>query len=400
MAGANNFVRTTTEPDNQDQADFRLDHYFGERHRVFGRYTSFRDDDTPVTPLPDGSGSLTSGVTGHAITRGDAIAGDYNLVLSPSMLNQFRAGYSRRELNQTSLQDGGILVPGLPANSFGQVLPTFTVAGLQQLGPTTAANSNFTTSVTEFLDTFTSARGRHTIKFGTDIRREALDVVNPPNPTGSFGFTTTGSNSAAVAGSGNAVASLLLGQVNAFTLDIQKNVIQPRAHIAEFFVGDDWKMSSRLTVNIGTRYTLNFPSTEKHDQGGVFNLKTQVLDFPHTAREVHYGDFGPRVGLAYRVGNSWVVRVGLRPDVLRAVGDYDAVHDPAVPVCPDGGAAVAGQCDRGLCIVERPISAGHRAESEFGFGTGRVRRRSAKRVGLFAAVEPDCAEDTRHELEL
>jgi hypothetical protein len=310
VAGANNFVRTATEPDGQDQADFRIDRYFGEKHRVFARYTFFRDDDTPVTPLPDGSGSLTSGVIGHAITRGDAFAGDYNLVVSPSALNQFRAGYSRRDLNQTSLQNGGITVPGLPVNSFGSVLPIFTVAGLQQIGPTTAANSNFTTSVTEFLDTFTLVRRRHTIKFGADIRREALDVLNPPNPTGSFAFTTTGTNNSTVSGSGNAVASLLLGQVNAFTIDIQKQVIQPRAHIAEFFIGDDWKVSPRLTLNIGTRYTLNFPSTERHDQGAVFNLQTQVLDFPHTARELECCDFGPRVGLAYRIGDSWVVRSG------------------------------------------------------------------------------------------
>ncbi|HYV61698.1 MAG TPA: carboxypeptidase regulatory-like domain-containing protein [Bryobacteraceae bacterium] len=310
VARSSNYVRTGTEPDNQDQADFRVDRYFGEKHRVFGRYTIFRDDDTPVTPLPDGSGSLTAGVIGHAITRGDAIAGDYNWMISPSALNQFRAGYSRRDLKQSSLQDGGITIPGLPANSFGSVLPIFTVTGLQQIGPTTAANSNFTTSITEFLDTFTLIRGRHAIKFGADFRREALDVLNPPNPTGSFAFTTTGTNNPAVTGSGNALASLLLGQVNAFTIDIQKNVIQPRAHIAEFFIGDDWKVSPRLTLNIGTRYTLNFPSTEKNDQGAVFNLKTQVLDFPHTAREVHWGDFGPRLGLAYRIGNSWVIRSG------------------------------------------------------------------------------------------
>ena len=194
----------------------------------------FHDDDDPVTPLPDGSGSLTAGVIGHAITRGDALAGDYNWVLSPSALNQFRAGYSRRDLNQTSLQNGGITAPGLPANSFGSVLPIFTVTGLQQIGPTTAANSNFTTSITEFLDTFTLLRGRHTIKFGADIRREALDVLNPPNPTGSFAFTTTGSNSAAVTGKRKCAGLASLGQVNAFTIDIQKQVIQPRAHIAEF----------------------------------------------------------------------------------------------------------------------------------------------------------------------
>ena len=84
-------------------------------------------------------------------------------------LNQFRVGYSRRDLNQVSLQNGGITVPGLPANSFSSVLPIFTVAGYQQIGPTTAANSNFTTSVTEFVDTLSRTRGRHTIKFGIDI---------------------------------------------------------------------------------------------------------------------------------------------------------------------------------------------------------------------------------------
>ncbi len=309
-SGSSNFVRSGTEPDNQDQADFRLDRYLGDKHRVFGRYTYFRDDDTPVTPLPDGSGSLTSGAIGHAVTRGDAFAGDYNWTVSPTALNQFRAGYSRRDLNQNSLQNGGIAVPGLPSNSFASVLPIFTVAGLQQIGPTTAANSRFSTSVTEFLDTFTRVTGRHTLKFGADLRREALDVLNPPNPTGSFGFTTTGTNSSTVAGSGNAVASLLLGQVNAFSIDIQQHVIQPRAHIAEFFIGDDWQVTPRLTLNLGTRYTLNFPSTEAHNQGAVFNLVTQVLDFPHTARELECCDFGPRLGLAYRVGDTWVVRSG------------------------------------------------------------------------------------------
>lgn len=309
VTGANNFVRTAVEPDNQDQADFRLDRYFHDKHRVFARYTYFHDDDTPVAPLPDGSGSLASGVIGHAITRGDALVGDYSWTVSPTMLNQARFGYSRRDLDQSSLQNGGVTVPGLPANQFSNVLPIFTVAGLQQIGPTTAANSKFTTSITEYMDTFSWVKGRHTIKAGVDIRREALDVINPPNPTGSFGFTTTGTNSS-TAGTGNALASLLLGQVNAFTIDVQKNVIQPRAHIAEFFIGDDWRVSSRLTVNVGVRYTLNFPSTEIHDQGAVFNLNTQVLDFPHTSRELEFCDFGPRLGLAYRLGDSWVIRSG------------------------------------------------------------------------------------------
>ncbi len=307
--GANNFVLTGVEPDNQDQFDGRIDQVFNDKHRAFVRYSYLRDDDNPVPFLPDGSGNLTTGVIGHAITRGDGIASEYDWTLSPSMLNQARFGYTRRDVNQSSLQNGGITVPGAPASTFPSTLPIFTVTGYQQIGPTTAANSKFTTSVTEFLDTFSMVRGRHTFKFGTDLRREALDIVNPANPTGSYAFTTTGTDSSTGAG-GNALASLLLGQVNAFSIDIQNQPLQERAHIAEFFVGDDWKVSNRLTLNLGTRYTLNFPSTEVNNHGAVFNLNTQVLDFPHTARNLECCDFGPRVGLAYRLGNSWVIRSG------------------------------------------------------------------------------------------
>ncbi len=308
-SGANNYVRTAVEPDNQDQFDGRIDHVFREKHRAFVRYSFLRDDDNPVAFLPDGSGSLTTGVIGHAITRGDGVASEYDWSVSPSMLNQARFGYSRRDVNQSSLQNGGVTIPGAPVNSFPSTLPIFTVTGLQQIGPTTAANAAFTTSVSEFVDTFSMVKRRHTFKFGVDWRREALDIVNPANPTGSYAFTTTGTDSSAGA-SGNALASMLLGQVNAFSIDIQKQLLQARAHIAEFFVGDDWKVSQRLTLNIGTRYTLNFPSTEVNNQTAVFNLNTQVLDFPHTARALECCDFGPRVGLAYRVGDSLVIRSG------------------------------------------------------------------------------------------
>ena len=307
--GANNYTRTAVEPDNQDQFDGRVDHVFTDKHRAFVRYSFLRDDDNPVTFLPEGSGNLTSGVTGHAITRGAGIASEYDWTLSPSALNQFRFGYSKRAVHQTSLQNGGITVPGAPVSTFSSTLPIFTITGFQQIGPTSAANTDFKTSVAGFLDTFSFARGRHTFKIGTDIRREALDIVNPANPTGSYAFTTTGSNSSTATG-GNALASLLLGQVNAFSIDIQNQALQPRAHLAEFFAGDDWKISDRLALNIGTRYTLNFPSTEARNHGAVFNLNTQVLDFPHTARELEYGNFGPRAGLAYRLGSSWVVRSG------------------------------------------------------------------------------------------
>ncbi len=299
--GANNYTRTAVEPDSQDQFDGRLDQVFNAKHRAFVRYSYLRDNDTPVAFLPDGSGNITSGLTGHALTRADSIASEYDFAISPNLLNQARFGYTRRNVNQTTLATG----------------PTYTITGLQQIGPTASAGSLATTSVTEYLDTISLVHGHHTFKFGTDIRREALDIVNPANPAGTYAFQSFN--------------SFLLGQVNSYSIDLQPRALQPRAHIAEFFAGDDYKVSPRLTLNLGTRYTLNFPSTEAHNQTAIFNLRTEVLDFPHTGRELSLTDFGPRAGLAYRVNDSLVIRSGYGLVVFEQTGITSPFTLPQFP---------------------------------------------------------------------
>jgi hypothetical protein len=85
--------------------------------------------------------------------------------------------------------------------------------------------------------------------------------------------------------------------VQQFSIDLQDKVIRPRAHIQEYFAQDDWKATSRLTINAGLRWTLNFPSTEVDNQGAVFNPQTQVLDYlgqdgnSRSARELHPSRF-------------------------------------------------------------------------------------------------------------
>src|SRR6185437_1518083 len=116
--------------------------------------------------------------------------------------------------------------------------------------------------------------------------------------------------------SGNSVASFLLGQVDTFQIDLQQSRIRPRDHIEEYFLQDDWKVSDRMTLNIGARWTLHFPSTEKTNQGAVFNLQTEQLDYlgrdgySRSARELHYTNVAPRVGFTYRATPATVVRSG------------------------------------------------------------------------------------------
>jgi len=327
---ANNFTRIGNEPDNQDQFDVRLDHRFSPNDQIFGRYSYAKDITRPVTPLPDGSGNITSGITGPTDTRALSIAGNYVHVFNPRLLNELRIGYTRRkierqatELDSSPSQSLGI--PSIPTNgAFQNTLPTFAIAGLQQLGPSANTASDFRTDVTQVFDAFSHQRGRHSLKLGLDFRWERLDVIQPPSPTGNFTFSTLFTNSQALptigtalsSFSGNALASFLLGQVQTFSLDVQQSVLRPRAHTMEYFVQDDFKATSRLTINAGLRYTLNFPSTDADNHGAVFNLQTQKLEylgqkgFPEAARRLHKLDFGPRLGVAYRLNDKTVVRTG------------------------------------------------------------------------------------------
>ena len=327
---ANNFTRIGNESDDQDQYDARIDQRFSAKNQIYGRFSYWKDITAPVTPLPDGSGNITTGVTGLTDTRAQSVAGNFIHVFNPRTLNELRLGYTRRSIDRaaTSLDSPpsqSIGLPGIPTNgAFQNTLPTFTVAGLQQLGPSANTASNFRTDVTQIFDAVSHQWGRHSLKAGIDFRWERLDVIQPPSPTGDFTFSTLFTNSQAIptigsalsSFTGNALASFLLGQVQTFSIDVQQKVLRPRAHDQEYFIQDDFKATSRLTINAGLRYTLNFPSTDADNQSAVFNLQTQQLDYlgqngnSRSARQLHTGDFGPRLGIAYRLKDKTVLRAG------------------------------------------------------------------------------------------
>jgi len=319
---ANNFTLVGNDQDHQNQFDVRLDHRFSDRDQIFGRYSYFHDVDQPVPFLPDGSGNITTGVIGLTDTLGQQVVGSYIHTFSAQTLNDFKFGYTRRSFQRRGVQlDGSpsdsLEIPGIPTNgAFNNALPIFNVAGYQQIGSPSNTNSNFRTDVTELVDTVSRQIGRHAFKFGLDFRWERLDVIQPPNPTGVFQFSQLFTNQPGTNGTGDPLASFLLGQVQQFSIDLQGKVIRPRAHIQEYFVQDDWKVTPRLTLNLGLRWTLNFPSTEVDNQGAIFNLQTQQLDYlgqngyPRTARELHWHDLGPRLGLSYMLNDKTVVRGG------------------------------------------------------------------------------------------
>jgi hypothetical protein len=318
---ANNYTRTADEISDQEQADIRVDHSFGSRRdQAFGRLTYFLDRADPVAAFPDGGGAIPSGsiAIGPQKTRSWAFASNYQHTFTSNLLNEFRFGDTRRSVARTAAEllgpAGSVLgIRGLPqVTLFPNTMPTFTVNGYQQLGSPMNTASDFSTSVSEVADSLTWLKGRHTIKMGFDWRWARLDVIQPPWPTGNFAFSTVGSDLPGVTGTGNAFASFLLGQVQTFAITFQQTKIQERARFQEYFIQDDWKVTDRLTINPGLRYTLNFPSTEINGQTAVFNTQTRQLEYPgdQPVRPLEKNNFGPRFAAAYRVTDRTVVSSG------------------------------------------------------------------------------------------
>ena len=340
---ANNYRRADNETVDQDQFNARIDHRLpGNRDQVFARLTRFREEFIPVAPLLEGSG-LSSGTLGPQRTTSWSFATNYQHTFSSRLLNELRIGDTRRTVDRAAAELGGsasasLGLPGIPSNAqFPNTLPTFLIGGYQQLGSPPNTATAFATSVTQIADSLSWATGRHTLKMGADLRWERLNVLQPPSPTGSFTFSALFTDLPGVANTGTPLASFLLGQVQQFSIDLQHEEIRNRASFQEYFIQDDWRLSDRVTVNGGVRYTLNFPSIEENDQAAVFNLQTQQLEFlgrngqPRAARQLHKLNFGPRLGIVGRVSDRTVARIAYGMVWIEMAGITTPFTTPVFP---------------------------------------------------------------------
>lgn len=314
---ANNYQRMGLERQKQKQISIRIDHRITNSTWGFFRVVRASDVFNPVTPLPDGSGDIAIGAIGDTVTGSTHFVGTLN-VAKGRALNELRFGYTRRAVDRSSgVLDQPIGLAGLPVSGvFSSTLPTFVIDGYEQIGPPVSANADSKTDVTQIINVLSWQRGQHFLKVGIDWRWQRLDIVQPPAPTGLFRFSTLFTDLPGRPGTGSSLASFLLGQVEMFSIDIQPGVLRPRALSQEYFIQDDWQVTDRLTLNVGLRYTLNFPSTEADDQGAIFSLETQQLEylnrdgFPRSSRRLHKNNLGPRVGAAYRLDSRSVFRAG------------------------------------------------------------------------------------------
>src|SRR5689334_8766003 len=193
--------------------------------------------------------------------------------------------------------------------------PTFTIPGYATLG-NPAAVFRIQTPILDqqFLDSLSWSRGRHAFKFGAEYRAGANDEIRDRSSAGLFTISPLITSLPGVANTGNALASFLLGEVNAASVQVSDK-IRTRAAYWAFYFQDDWRVDSDLTLNYGLRWEAELPRREVDNEMNSFDpiainpvsgtpgvvTFAGVNGVPQRAFATDKNNFGPRFGFAYRI---------------------------------------------------------------------------------------------------
>src|SRR5260370_27256706 len=329
LAGENNnFARNAALTDDNDRYSGRVDWTPTSSDTVFTRYSW-----TPrLRFIPGNFGGLADGTSTAAFGRqkltANGAAIGWTRILSPRLVNEFRVGFSRdnsyAQQDPFGLNHTGDIVPGIPRNPrVDGVGPLTTFTGFNTFIGSPAFLPKFQiTQQYEFSDTLSLNMGKHQIKFGADVhapmRNNFLDV---PGTRGTIGFDkifTCQRNAASqcVSGMGISYADGLLGYVQNAQLS---NVFlaDQRLHMLSFYGQDDYKVTPKLTLNLGLRWDFATPLLEGKNHIANFDYATGQL-FPAKAGSLqdrstvkpNYHNFAPRIGIAYQIDTNTVMRAG------------------------------------------------------------------------------------------
>ena len=200
--------------------------------------------------------------------------------------------------------------------------------------------------------------GKHEIKAGGELRRHGINFMQAGTPNGLFAFTAGATASGLSGSGGDALASLMTGYVDNWSRYEIPPFTATRNYQFGGFIQDNWRVSTKLTLNLGFRYDVETPRTERYNQMTYFdpaasspltvpglNLHGAVAfaginGTPRTEYNTYWGEIGPRVGFAYNVMNRTTLR-----------GGYGIYYDPS-----DVG--VVGNAVSGGFLGSDPVTTG------------------------------------------
>jgi hypothetical protein len=326
VTNANNYVSMSPKPTNIDQYMIRIDQQIGSNNRLFGRLLRTKRDAISVTPTFSLDNPVDPTAAFSDTDNKQFVVGDTH-TFTPTLLNEFRFSITR-EFLESFPGSYGRDVPtllGLKGGYTGVIGPNFSIADMTSLGGDTSKLAVRLQTVGEIGNTVTKILGRHNLKLGLDLR-VSLDNNYQPGPVaGSFSFQRdlTG-DPQSPSGTGLGIATFLTGAVSSGSL----NYGIAKADGFRYYAGfaqDDYKISSRLTLNLGVRYEYIGAPTERFNRYSNFDpaatnkltglpgaVKFAGVDFGNTVYSASRTNFAPRFGFAYDVTgtNKLVVRAG------------------------------------------------------------------------------------------
>jgi Carboxypeptidase regulatory-like domain len=300
----NNYAHQQFIVNQYNDFDARLDWHFKSKDQLFGRYSYGQDNDNKTVSI---EGMPSGFAAGSNNTHPRGVAAGETHIFTPNLINEFRFGYTRPfyayinplegeaysaslgivNANRSPMLGGGALIGGNNANL------SYTGDG----GPYEAPQHSY-----QYVDSLSWVHGKHAFKAGGQVLFRHVDFAQENDAKGFFAYQNTGSDY-----TGWDASEMLVGFVNQYELANSTALYHTRTYETGYFVEDDWKVTHRLTLNLGLRYDLyNFPY-ETQNQQSNFNLTTgelQVAGQDGNSRSLintPKTNFAPRIGFAYDV---------------------------------------------------------------------------------------------------
>jgi Carboxypeptidase regulatory-like domain/TonB dependent receptor/TonB-dependent Receptor Plug Domain len=373
----NDYSKQVPFTDNSDKGDLRLDYQQNASSSWFLRVSDRKETGVnyPALPLPlDGQTNGTIRVLDQQIALG------YTHLFGATKVLDARLGLSRTKAGKFSLSigDNAITIPGLPSDpTVAGGLPSTAVTGFTSFGRQSTNPQWQNPALIDPKVNFTWVKGKHSLKFGYEYEHIWM-AVNDNNPLyGSFTYGGGFSDNGTPVVSDNYWADFLFGTTNNYSL-ANLFVAHLRQTLHSAYAQDDWKASTKLTLNLGLRWEYGSPYSEQHNFISNFDPTTQTVltitpgavagngitpvspggVYGNTLVHPDLNDFAPRLGFAYAATPQIAIRGGYGTSYVHYTragsGDILAINAPQAQFvsvtqpkpstanhCPVGGAAAS-----------------------------------------------------------
>lgn len=335
FTNANNYYNAGSGKLDLDQIDGRFDHNITSNQRLFVRVSKRNQDDEPAVLWPKEISLAEDRINQRNRMYNGVL--DYTGTPGPTTILNGRVAYAR---SLYFYENQGLDFPasslGLPSalDTAGglTMFPRFSIGGYSSLGNTDNRYNAFMTYTAAA--TVTKIHGAHTWKFGYEGRMIRVNNRESRSTSGDFSFAanfTQGPNpNTAAVDRGNGLASLFAGVGSGSLIQSFKDAAAQSFYTA-LYAQDDWRVTNKLTLNLGLRYDLDSPRTERFDRMNYFDpsarspLAGRAPGFPNLSGGLVFvgvdgrprsqykwdrNNFGPRIGFAYQVSQKTTIRGG------------------------------------------------------------------------------------------